>query len=274
MVVTDWRAALKLQFEFGVDEAIGNVPINRYRHAEINNSALRHIPNSQHSVSEREHDEIRQPLTINPQRISQDDTESAGITSSATQSLEELHAALKEFKGCKLKRTATNLVFGDGNPDAEVMIIGEAPGADEDRLGIPFVGVSGKLLDQMLSSVELDRNTIYVTNILPWRPPGNRKPTPAEVAACLPFTVRHIELVNPKILLLVGSAAAASLLDTNQSISRIRGRWQTYSSPGLIAPIDALPTFHPAYLLRTPGQKRLSWRDLITLKLKLREFAQ
>ena len=150
MVVTDWRAALKLQFEFGVDEAIGNVPINRYRHAEINNSALRHIPNSQHTVSEREHDEIRQPLTINPQRISQDDTESAGITSSATQSLEELHAALKEFKGCKLKRTATNLVFGDGNPDAEVMIIGEAPGKDEDEQGKPFVGRAGQLLNSFL----------------------------------------------------------------------------------------------------------------------------
>lgn len=277
MPVINRLAALKLQLEFGVDETIGDTPVNRYTRAEIDKQAPLHkpyprVPNTKHSARAGDQRDIKQKVATGPQKTSQDVLESAGVASTA-QTLEELRTELNEFNGCALKRTATNLVFADGNPEANVMIIGEAPGADEDRLGLPFVGVSGRLLDQMLNFIGLDRSTTYITNILPWRPPGNRKPTQTEVAVCLPFTKRHIELVKPKVLLLAGGAAASTLLDTNQSISRIRGRWQTYSSSGLMDPIIALPTFHPAYLLRTPGQKRLSWRDLITLKIKLLEIA-
>ena len=148
------------------------------------------------------------------------------------------------------------------------MMVGEAPGADEDRQGLPFVGVSGRMLDRMLGHVGLDRQSVYIANVLYWRPPGNRTPTDQEVAACLPFITRQIELVAPEILVLVGGKAASTLLGERQGITRLRGRWFTYSSPGLEAPVPALPTFHPAYLLRNPANKRLSWRDMISLKLR------
>jgi uracil-DNA glycosylase len=191
----------------------------------------------------------------------------------AARSLEELREALMAFDGCPLKDTATNLVFADGNPESRVMIVGEAPGADEDRDGRPFVGVSGQLLDRMLAQIGLDRSSVYITNIIFWRPPGNRQPTTGEVAACLPFVERHIELANPEILLLAGGASAKTLLARNEGIMRLRGRWFLYESIGMSRPIPALPTFHPAFLLRQPAQKREAWRDLLTLSEKLGELA-
>ncbi len=184
-------------------------------------------------------------------------------------SLEALRAALDAFHSCALRRTATNTVFADGAPDSGVMIIGEAPGADEDRLGLPFVGVSGKLLDLMLNAVGLDRQTAYITNVVPWRPPGNRKPTADEVALCLPFLERHVELIQPKALLLVGGLSAQSLLARTEGITRLRGRWGEVSLPGLSRPVPALATFHPAYLLRSPAQKRLAWRDMLAFRERL-----
>jgi DNA polymerase len=183
--------------------------------------------------------------------------------------LAALRAALEQFDGCALKRTATNLVFADGNPEAEVMLIGEAPGADEDRQGKPFVGVSGQLLDRMMASIGLDRSTFYITNVCFWRPPGNRKPTEAELAAQLPFVTRHIELVRPKLLVLVGGSSAQGLLGLNDGITRLRGRWFDYQSPAMAAPIPTIPIFHPAYLLRQPGLKREAWRDLLKLRERL-----
>ncbi len=187
----------------------------------------------------------------------------------AEQSLDELVEALAAFEGCALKRTATNLVFGDGNPKARVMFVGEAPGADEDRAGKPFVGVSGQLLDRMLAWIGLDRTSFYITNITFWRPPGNRTPTSDEVAACMPFVIRHIELVAPAVLVPVGGPATAALLRREDGISRLHGRWLEYHSPGLARPIPAFPIYHPAFLLRAPAQKRAAWRDLLALRQKL-----
>jgi uracil-DNA glycosylase family 4 len=187
----------------------------------------------------------------------------------AAQSLEELVEALAAFDGCALKKTATNLVFGDGNPAARVMFVGEAPGADEDRAGKPFVGVSGQLLDRMVAWIGLDRTSFYITNILFWRPPGNRTPTSDEVAACIPFVIRHIELVAPAVLVPVGGPATEALLHRRDGITKLHGRWFDYQSPGLAQPIPTFPIFHPAFLLRSPAQKRAAWRDLLTLRQKL-----
>jgi DNA polymerase len=182
-------------------------------------------------------------------------------------SLDELREALSRFDGCNLKLTATQLVFADGNPDARVMLVGEAPGRDEDIQGLPFVGRSGQLLDRMLAAIGLDRNSVYIANVVPWRPPGNRTPTPQETATCRPFVERQIELVDPDFLICLGGAAAKELMSTAEGILRLRGRWRDYDT-GTRA-IKAMATLHPAYLLRQPLQKRLVWRDLLTLKAAL-----
>ena len=197
---------------------------------------------------------------------------SARELANAARSLDELVEALAAFDGCALKKTATNLVFGDGNPNARVMFVGEAPGADEDRAGKPFVGVSGQLLDKMVSWIGLDRTRFYITNIIYWRPPGNRTPTSDEVAACQPFIARHIELVNPAVLITVGGPSTEALLRRGEGISRAHGRWFDYQTPGLATPIPAMPMFHPAFLLRSAGQKRGAWRDLLMLEQKLAEL--
>ncbi|MBX6321558.1 MAG: uracil-DNA glycosylase, partial [Rhodospirillaceae bacterium] len=191
---------------------------------------------------------------------------SARALAQAATSLEELREALATFDGCALKATATNLVFADGAPRARVMIVGEAPGAEEDRLGRPFVGVAGQLLDRMLAAIGLDRTRVYIINTVYWRPPGNRTPTLAEAMACLPFVERHIELVGPEVLVLAGAAAARTLLARNEGITRLRGRWFTYQSAGLPRPVPAIPIYHPAFLLRQPARKRDAWRDLLTLR--------
>ena len=183
--------------------------------------------------------------------------------------LAELRTALEGFEGLSLKAAAASTVFGDGNPEAAVMCIGEAPGQEEDRQGLPFVGPSGKLLDRMLKSIGLDRTSAYITNVVPWRPPANRKPTPDEVAICMPFVSRHIELVDPQLLILFGGAAASALLAKAEGINRLRGRWFEFNSPGLPRPVPVLATFHPAYLLRTPDAKRDAWRDLLLVHKKL-----
>lgn len=182
----------------------------------------------------------------------------------AAASIEDIRAALEDFEGCPLKATATNLCLYDGNPEARMMIIGEAPGAQEDRQGKPFVGPAGQMLDRMLAAIGLDRSQVYITNLLYWRPPGNRNPTPAEIAACLPFLERQIELLSPRLLLLTGGMSAKTLLNRSEGILRLRGRWGDYRHPRMDQPIPALPTLHPAYLLRQPAQKREAWRDLLS----------
>jgi DNA polymerase len=182
---------------------------------------------------------------------------------------EELRAALAAFDGCALSATATTLVFADGNPLSGLMLVGEGPGAEEDRAGLPFVGPSGQLLDRMLASIGLDRTQYLITNLIPWRPPGNRNPTDAEVAACLPFLLRHIALVRPRRLVLLGALAARAVLDTKTGITRLRGRWTEARIPGLPEPVPTLPMLHPAYLLRTAGAKRDAWNDLLQLRRAL-----
>ncbi|HMN86884.1 MAG TPA: uracil-DNA glycosylase, partial [Bauldia sp.] len=181
--------------------------------------------------------------------------------------LDELHDALGRFEGCNLRLTATRLVFADGNPKGRVMLVGEAPGRDEDLKGLPFVGRSGELLDRMLAAIGLSRNDVYIANVVPWRPPGNRTPTPQETAACRPFVERQIELADPDFLVLLGGAAAKELLDSADGILRLRGRWRDYDTGART--IRAMATLHPAYLLRQPLQKRLAWRDFLALKAAL-----
>ena len=174
--------------------------------------------------------------------------------------LQALRALLDRFDGCALKSTATRLVFADGNPEARVMFVGEAPGRDEDIAGLPFVGRSGQLLDRMIAAIGLDRSKAYIANVIPWRPPGNRTPTPQETLVCLPFIQRQIELVDPDVLVTLGNPSTQSLLGTREGIMRTRGKWFDYDTG--TRSIRALPTFHPAYLLRSPSYKRMSWQDL------------
>jgi DNA polymerase len=182
-------------------------------------------------------------------------------------SLDDLQACLAAFEGCNLKLTAKKLVFADGNPEARLMFVGEAPGRDEDLQGKPFVGRSGQLLDRMLGAIGLDRSSAYIANVVPWRPPGNRTPTPQETEICKPFIVRQIELVNPDVLVFLGAASAKTLLGVQDGIRKMRGRWMTY--PGGGKEIAAIATYHPAYLLRSPLEKRLSWRDFLSIRSRL-----
>ncbi len=183
------------------------------------------------------------------------------------QTLDELRALLEEFEGCALRATATQLVFADGNPQSRVMFVGEAPGYDEDIAGRPFVGRSGKLLDLMMAAIGLDRSSAYIANVVPWRPPGNRTPTPQETAICLPFIRRQIELANPDFLVCLGGPAMQTLLGIKEGITRTRGRWFPYDTG--TREIRALATFHPAFLLRSPLQKRFAWRDFLAIKKAL-----
>jgi DNA polymerase len=181
--------------------------------------------------------------------------------------LEELRAMLERFEGCALRTTATQLVFADGNPQARVMFVGEAPGRDEDIEGLPFVGRSGKLLDLMMAAIGLDRSCAYIANVVPWRPPGNRTPTPRESAICLPFTLRQIELADPDILVCLGSPSTQTLLNSKDGILKTRGRWFPFQTG--TREIRAIATLHPAYLLRQPLQKRFAWRDFLAIKKAL-----
>ena len=184
-------------------------------------------------------------------------------------SLADLQAAYAAFEGCALKATAKSLVFGNGAENASLMLIGEAPGREEDIAGEPFVGRSGQLLNRMLAAIGLERTDVRVTNIIAWRPPGNRSPTPVETEMCLPFVLRQIELVAPKVVVCLGSPSAKAILSSNDGIMKLRGRWNELALPGLPAPIQATALLHPAYLLRQPAQKRLAWRDLLAVKDRL-----
>jgi DNA polymerase len=260
MTRAEQEAALRWQVEMGADEAIGAVAVDRFAAA-----VAPPAPPPVAAPAPRSADPAPQPVS-RPNASAR----TASAIAQAAHSLEELRTVLATFDGCPLKATATNLVFADGNPKAKVMLVGEAPGADEDRQGKPFVGVSGQLLDRMLACIGLDRRSVYITNILPWRPPGNRSPTAAEIAICLPFVERQIELVDPELLVLLGGTAAKTLLATPDGIVRTRGKWLKYATPGLPRPVAAIATYHPAYLLRSPAQKRDSWRDLLMIKNKLK----
>jgi uracil-DNA glycosylase family 4 len=256
---TDPLAALRWQMEAGTDEAIGEEPIDRYAAIAKPAKAAAVAPAA-----------AARPAPTAPLPAATAALQSARTLAAAARSVAELAEALAAFDGCPLKRTATNLVFADGNPEARIMLIGEAPGADEDRLGKPFVGVSGQLLDRMLACIGLDRRSAYITNVIFWRPPGNRPPTAAEIAACLPFVERHIELVSPEVLVLLGAASAQTLLARNDGITRLRGRWFQFETTGMTRPVPVMPVYHPAYLLRQPAQKRAAWRDWLAILARLK----
>jgi DNA polymerase len=274
-------AALRWQVEAGADEAIADAPIDRFATPtpELIATPLPDVaapPRPVATAAPAVRPIVERPSYVPPPApiAPAGDGPSAHALASAANSLEELREALRRFDGCALKRTATNLVFADGNPAAKVMFIGEAPGADEDRQGLPFVGVSGQLLDRMLAAIGLDRKTnAYISNVLFWRPPGNRSPTPAEIAACLPFVERHIELLDPAVLVLVGGIAAKTMLARQEGIMRLRGRWFTYETARMPRPIPVIATYHPAYLLRSPGGKREAWRDMLEIQAKIRELS-
>ena len=197
----------------------------------------------------------------------------ARTLAASAHSLDDLRDKINAFQGLAIKRTASQIVFADGITGAKIMLVGEAPGADEDRLGRPFVGVSGQLLDRMLAAIGLDRaSNVYISNVINWRPPGNRAPSDAEIALSLPFIERHIELANPALLVFVGGVAAKALMQTNQGITRLRGRFVDYQTANMARSIPAMPLFHPAYLLRSPAQKGLAWADLLALKARALEM--
>ncbi len=195
-----------------------------------------------------------------------DPSEARQLAASAA-SLDQLQGILNEYNGCGLKFRATQLVFADGNPTAKIMLIGEAPGAEEDRQGKPFVGRSGQLLDRMLAAIGLDRTKVYIANTVPWRPPGNRTPTPEEMELCLPFLNRQVELVAPRLVMTLGGPAMQTVFKSTNGIIKMRGKWQNITI-GSHA-VDALPTLHPAYLLRNPPAKQQAWRDLLSMKAKV-----
>jgi len=280
---------LAWQIQAGADEAIGEMPVDRYVarpptapppvRAEPPRTESPRIESMPRAMAPAQVAPVLStpmptPGPAAPPLAAQSTiTADARDRAEAAQSLDELRASVEAFDGCPLKQTATNTVFADGNPNAKVMFIGEAPGEEEDRRGLPFVGVSGQLLDRMVGHIGLDRSSFYITNVLFWRPPGNRQPTQAEVAACLPFLRRHIELVSPRILVFVGGSAASALLGRTEGIGKLRKRWMIYESPGLPRPASALATYHPAYLLRSPAQKREAWHDLLMLKAKMDTLA-
>lgn len=269
-------ALMTWYLQAGVDETVGEVAIDRY--------ALRDDPGAaQQAPPPSVPDRAPTPPPAAPAPRPAIRSASASPTAERAvgdaihavadaASIHDIHAALEAFEGCALKRTATNLVLARGSAQARVVLVGEAPGAEEDRRGLPFVGTSGQLLDKMLQSVGLDERDVMITNTVFWRPPGNRPPSQSETAACQPFLRRLLELVDPEVVVALGGPASQALLGRAEAVTRLRGRWFPLQTLGLSRPAQATVTFHPAYLLRSPAQKRLAWRDLLAIRRKLAEL--
>src|ERR1700682_1513448 len=258
---------LAFYLEAGVDCALTDEPVNR-----LSDPDIIPIPGSRETALPKPVRTI--PATVPVARGETTPAPEAAIVSAreaarTAPSLEVLRALLENFDGCALKSTATRLVFADGNPQARIMFVGEAPGREEDIEGLPFVGRSGKLLDRMISAIGLDRSSVYIANVIPWRPPGNRTPTPQETQICLPFVQRQIELVNPDVLVTLGNPSTQTLLSTREGIMKTRGVW--FDSDTGTRVIRALATFHPAYLLRSPSYKRMAWQDLRSIAKALEQ---
>jgi len=262
----DTRALLAFYAEAGVDEALDEAPVNRFAEAAPQPSP----PAAAQPAAARAAAVPIAPAAPRPAQAAVPDEAQAALArqlAAGAATLEELREAMASFDGCNLKFTAKNLVFSDGNPEAALMLVGEAPGRDEDIEGRPFVGRSGRLLDRMLAAIGLDRSSVYIANVVPWRPPGNRTPTPQETAMCLPFIRRQIELVGPDYLVCLGAASTQTLLGVKDGILRARGRMYEYElGPGEPRNIRAFAMLHPAYLLRQPLHKKQAWADLRALK--------
>jgi len=250
---------LRWYLDSGVEETICDVPQNRF-----NKPVLKEVTVAQNSIAKTASTAIQQ-FPAEAEALLQHACEIAAAASS----IEELNDALLNYGGCPLKKTATNLVFGDGTPKAKIVLIGEGPGAEEDRSGQPFIGPSGQLLDKMLASIGLDRDKVFLSNIVFWRPPGNRTPTSQEINLCMPFVERLMELIDPEILVVLGGSAAKSMLAETSGVSRLRGKWYNYSTPNLSRPVHATVMFPPGYLLNSPIHKREAWQDLLMIRNKL-----
>ena len=264
------RELITFYLEAGVDAVLGEEPIDRF--------AGERMPQRAPAIEQRPHSSSYKTgataaFTADRARVTATPPSSEAAVMAAreaarsAQSLDELRTLLDAFEGCMLRATATQLVFADGNPQGRVMFVGEAPGRDEDIAGLPFVGRSGKLLDLMMGAIGLDRTQVYIANVVPWRPPGNRTPTPQETAICLPFIRRQIELADPDILVCLGQPSTQTLLETKEGITKTRGRWFKFATGK--RDIRAIATYHPAFLLRSPLQKRLAWRDFLALQKAL-----
>jgi uracil-DNA glycosylase family 4 len=266
------RELLDFYTEAGVDALVGEAPADRLATARaetVTVDAAAPLPERQ-PVTRLQPSLLEAPLAAAPVAPAPDlALMAAREAARSAASLDELRAMLEKFEGCALRTTAKQLVFADGNPRARVMFVGEAPGREEDLEGLPFVGRSGKLLDQMIAAIGLDRTSAYIANIIPWRPPGNRTPTPQESQICLPFILRQIELANPDVLVCLGGPSSQTLLGVKEGIKRTRGRWFNFHTG--TREIRAIATFHPAYLLRSPLEKRFAWRDFLAIKKTLAE---
>jgi len=263
------RQLLAFYLEAGVDCALTDEPVNRLSDPDMAPPPVKAEP--QQAPPPRSFTQGAAPV---PAARGEAPSPEAAILSAreaarAAPSLDVLRELLEKFDGCALKNTATRLVFADGNPQARVMFVGEAPGREEDIEGLPFVGRSGQLLNRMIAAIGLDRTSAYIANVIPWRPPGNRTPTPQETQICLPFIQRQIELVNPDVLVTLGNPSTQTLLSTREGIMKTRGKWFDYDTGTRV--IRALATFHPAYLLRSPSYKRLAWQDLRSIARMLEQ---
>jgi DNA polymerase len=265
----DSLAALNWLVEAGADEALVDAPVNRFSarpaRDEPKPAAAASAAKPAATPEGTRPLAAIKPTTLAP--LATDGFGSAMEIAARAQSLPELKAALEAFDGSQLKKLAKNTVFADGNPASRILFIGEAPGQDEDRAGLPFVGRAGKLLDRMMAAIHLDRTSAYIINVMPWRPPDNRNPDPGEVAICIPFLRRHIELAAPEMIVLLGAVSARHVLGLNDGIMKLRGRWLEYRVGEKMIPV--LPTLHPAYLLRQPAHKKLAWRDLQAVAEKM-----
>jgi DNA polymerase len=260
------RDLLQFYAEAGVDALVGEEPVDRFAEPAVSpNETVVPAP-ERGPLAVPAMPASRMPAAAAPPPPEEAVMAARDAAKSAA-TLDDLRAILERFEGCALRMTAKRLVFADGNPAARLMFVGEAPGRDEDIEGLPFVGRSGKLLDLMLKAIGLDRTQVYIANIVPWRPPGNRDPALHETAICLPFIQRQIELVDPQILVCLGKPSTATLLGVTDGIRKTRGRWLTYNNG--TNQIRAMPTFHPAYLLRSPLEKRFAWRDFLAIKKAL-----
>ena len=279
---------LRFYAEAGVDEALDDVAPNRFEQGAARKppaAAQTAAPETSQGRRQPSQPQEETPRTemrnapdappARPQTAAVPDGAQAALAREAASkagSLAELREIMAAFDGCNLKFTAKNLVFADGNPDADLMLVGEAPGRDEDLEGLPFVGRSGQLLDRILAAIGRDRSSVYIANVIPWRPPGNRDPSPMETEICRPFIERQIELANPKVMMTLGNPSSKLLLKTQTGIMRLRGNWGVHRTPAGHE-IATMPTFHPAYLLRNPAHKKLAWRDFLEVKAKLRNLA-
>jgi uracil-DNA glycosylase len=260
---------LAFYLEAGVDCALAEQAVDRL--AETDKAATAPPPNLEASPASPAHPAPAIATIADVKLPPEAAIASAREAARTAPSLEVLRSLLENFDGCALRSTATRLVFADGNPKAHIMFVGEAPGREEDIEGLPFVGRSGKLLDRMIAAIGLDRSKVYIANVIPWRPPGNRTPTPQETQICLPFIQRQIELVDPDILVTLGNPSTQTLLSTREGIMKTRGRWLEYDTG--TRTIRAMATFHPAYLLRSPSYKRLAWQDLRAIAKALEQLA-